>query len=318
MTERMKQLRKMFLTLNSTYDVELMQEIQEAFEKYLKTDEDSEFKTLDNTIHLLKGLINYEETNNIKSSYELILPMLYNLEFGKNIERLKFNYNRKLLIFSISICNDYRQSLGILNAIENSLELYPEGKEAEEGFKRDMYIRITNRLLHAKGLEKLSKNELIEVEALFKKYVKKAKILCVDEEYFNCLSILIAREGLFNGKKETMETGTYMARALRESRLQAYLDKSLCEYRALPTLIDEPLTEKEKFGIMLRDLRLGRKLSIGEFAGMISLSPGTIRAFEYGMDFPRLPTLERICEAFDITEDYFKQDISIVYKKATE
>ncbi|MCL2611556.1 MAG: helix-turn-helix domain-containing protein, partial [Defluviitaleaceae bacterium] len=153
---------------------------------------------------------------------------------------------------------------------------------------------------------------------LFKEYVKKAKILCVDEEYFTCLSILIAREGLFNGKRNTIETGTYMARGLRESRLQDYMDKNLNQFRALPTLLDEPLTEKEKFGILLRDLRLGRKLSIGEFAGMISLSPGTIRAFEYGMDFPRLPTLERICEAFGITEDYFKQDISIVYKKATE
>ena len=181
-----------------------------------------------------------------------------------------------------------------------------------------MYVRMTNRLLHAKGLENLSKNELNEVEALFKKYVKKAKILCVDTEYLSCTAILIAREGLFNGKRETMETGTYMARGLRESKLQAYLDKSLCEYRALPTLMDEPLTEKEKFGILFRDLRLGRKLSIGEFAGMISLSPGTIRAFEYGMNFPRLPTLEKICETLGITEDYFKQDISIVYKKATE
>ena len=318
MAQEMQKLREMFLNLDSTYDVELMQEIQKAFEKYLKTNADTKYKTLENTIHLLKGLINYEETNNIQSSYELILPMLTNLEFGTNMELIKGNYNRKLLILSIPICKNYKQSFEILNAIENNLELYPKATEVEESFKRNMYIQITDRLLHAKGLEDLSENELNEVEALFKKYVKKAKILCVDEKYFTRLAILIAREGLFNGKRETMETGTYMARARRESKLQAYLDKSLCEYRVLPTLINEQLTEKEKFGIMLRDLRLGRKLSIGEFAGMISLSPGTIRAFEYGMDFPRLPTLERICEAFDITEDYFKQDISIVYKKATE
>ncbi|MCL2592330.1 MAG: helix-turn-helix domain-containing protein [Defluviitaleaceae bacterium] len=318
MSKMLLELKNQFLMLDNTYEIDKIVDMKEKFEKYLKHNEDSELKSIENTIYLLKGLINFEETNDIQSSYKLILPMLTNLEFGTSTELIKGNYNRKLLIMCIPICESYEQALQFLNAIEANFVFYPKGAEAEETFKRYMYIRITNRLLHAKGLENLSEEDLNEVERLFAEYVKKAKILCVDRDKFKALSILIAREGLFYGEREAIETGTYMARALREARLQDYLDKGLDQFRALPTLLDGSLTEKEKFGIILRNLRLSRKVSIGEFAGMISLSPGTIRAFEYGAELPRPYTLEKICTALGITEDYFKQDISVFYKKAME
>ena len=307
-----------FLSLSHTYDTEAMRALQEKFEKYLKDNKDTEDKQIENTIYLLKGLINFEETNNIKSSYELILPMLNNLEFGTNMELIRGNYNRKLLIWSIPICESYEQALQFLNAIEDNFLLYPKGKEVEEKFKRRMYIRITNRLLHAKGLEKLSEEELNEVERLFAEYVKKAKMLCVDRDKLKALAILLAREGLFYGEKDTLDSGTYLARSRRESKLQDYLDKDLGNFRALPTLLKEPLNEKEKFGVLLRELRLARKTNLEDFAKMSGFSAGTIRKLEHGEDKVRPDTLKKICEALGITEDYFKQDISIVYKKATE
>jgi len=307
-----------FLSLSNTYDTEAMRALQEKFEKYLKENKDTADKQIENTINLLKGLINYEETNNIKSSYELILPMLTNLEFGTNMELLRGNYNRKLLIMSISICKSHEQALQFLNAIEDGFVFYPKGKEVEEYYKRNMYIHITDRLLYAKGLEILSEEEVAEVEELFEEYMEKAKILCVNRKYVASLSILFAREGLFHGDKDILDSGTHLARSRRESKLLNYLDRSLNQYRALPTLIDDPLTEKEKFGILLRELRLARKTNLEDFAKMAGLSPGTIRILEHGDDKVRPETLKKICETLGITEDYFKQDISIVYKKATE
>ncbi|MCL2611265.1 MAG: hypothetical protein FWE02_06275, partial [Defluviitaleaceae bacterium] len=82
MSDEMQKLRREFLDLKDTYDVETMQELQNKMEKYLETYKDTEFKTLENTIYLLKGLINQAKTDDTSISYELILPMLENLEFG--------------------------------------------------------------------------------------------------------------------------------------------------------------------------------------------------------------------------------------------
>ena len=318
MDPRFLSLVNEFLSLEHTYDTEVMRALQEKFEKYLKDGKDTADKQIENTIYLLKGLINFEETNNIKSSYKLILPMLNNLEFGMNMELIRGNYNRKLLIMSIPICESYEQAFRFLNAIEDNFVFYSKGADVEENFKRRMYIRITNRLLRAKGFEQLSEEELAEVEELFTEYAKKAKMLCVDTKYFNYFAILAAREGLFYGQKDTIDSGLYLARSRREAKLNNYLDRSLNQYRALPTLIDDPLTEKEKFGIMLRELRLAREINLEDFAKMTGFSPGTIRILEHGEDKVRPETLKKICETLGITEDYFKRDISIVYKKATE
>ena len=318
MSDEMQKLRRQFLDLKSTYEIKPMQELQKKMEKYLKTNKDTEFKTLENTIYLLKGLINYIKTEDISSSYKIILPMLESLEFGTEEYLIKGNYNRKLLEFSIPICEDYNQSIRLINAVERSLKVYPEDDNTEEDFKRSMYKRMTERLLNAKAFENLSKEELIKVEWLFKEYIIKARALCADVYNSDSYSILLVREGLFYGDRSIIDIGTYMARGIKKPELYAIIENYLDRFLTMPALSKAEPTTHERFGLKLRKLRSEKGVKLGELSKATGVASGTLRMLEFGEDRVKPPTLKKICEALGVDENYFSEEISNLDKEAAE
>jgi hypothetical protein len=54
-----------------------------GFQIYLSKHKDNEHKHIENTICVIKALIDYSLNCFLKSDYEIILPMLEYLEFGK-------------------------------------------------------------------------------------------------------------------------------------------------------------------------------------------------------------------------------------------
>ncbi|MCL2592221.1 MAG: helix-turn-helix transcriptional regulator [Defluviitaleaceae bacterium] len=318
MSDELQKLRKQFLDLKWTYNVEIMQELQGKMEKYLESYKDTEFKTLENTIYLLKALINQAETDDTSTSYKLALPMLENLEFGDDDYLLQFNYTRKLLEFSIPICEDYNQSLRLIKAVERNLDRYPEDDNTEEDFKRSMYIRMTGRLLNAKAFENLSKEELIKVEWLFKEYIIKARALCADVYNSDSYSILLVREGLFYGDRSIIDIGTYMARGIKKPELYAIIENYLDRFLTMPALSKAAPTIHERFGLKLRKLRSEKGVKLGELSKATGVASGTLRMLEFGEDRVKPPTLKKICEALGVDENYFSEEISNLDKEAAE
>jgi len=307
MNEKMIELREKFLSLQSNSDVETMQRMQEELEKYLRDNEGTEFKTLDNTIRLLKGLINYTETNNIHSSYELIFPMLNDLEFGANMERIKCNYNRKLLIFSISICKDYKQSIELINALDKNFDLYPKDEVIEDDFKTFMYINMTERLLYAKAFENLSNEKIEEVTMLFKKYIRKAKGLCAETNRLNWQIILLSRENMFFGNMEGVSEALHISHGIRESsiyRLRLYKE---LEQFASSTLFSQEYEENvtRKVGERFRLERSENGLTITDISKISGLSIGLIEAIENGKNGISIGKLARLAKVLGLELKYF-------------
>jgi len=196
---QMKTLRRSFLKLGSNYDVEYMENLQKGFEEYLESYEDTSDKKMENTVHLLKALINYIKTDHIPSSYEFLSPVAHNLEFCKNVGylKLKANYNKSLSIASISICKDYKQAFCIVENLHKIFESYPIDGELQDKTLATAYINFADRLLYAKAFEEHSEEELTEITKLFNRFADKGKALCEKLDKLNWFAILLVKESLF-------------------------------------------------------------------------------------------------------------------------
>ena len=171
------ELKQRFVNLEGNYDIVNMRTLQTDLEDYLDNHEDNFNKDIENTLYLVKSCLNYALTDDIVSSYDLALPMLTNLEFGSDIEKLQNKYNKALLTGSIFVCKDYKQSFELVEAIEKSLEVYPVDTNLKEDFLMWAYANYAEMLLNTKYFVKLSESELLEVEEEFYKYSEIVKEL---------------------------------------------------------------------------------------------------------------------------------------------
>jgi len=169
------ELRGRFINLPSNHDIDKMRALQTDCEDYLATNEDNEYKHIENTIHILKSLIDYHLNDNRKSAYEKILPMLENLEFGEKIGLFESDYNRNLLVYSIFLAKDYKQANTILNIIEKSFEAYPVKESLKAEYMICSYINFIEILLHSKLCGKTTDIEVGEIKVLYGRAVEEVK-----------------------------------------------------------------------------------------------------------------------------------------------
>ncbi|MCL2592987.1 MAG: helix-turn-helix domain-containing protein [Defluviitaleaceae bacterium] len=302
MDEKLKQLRLSFLCLGNIYDTDKVIEVQRNFEKYLLDNEDNEMKQLENTVYLLKAMIKYAEDYDISEAYELVEPVIRRLEYGDNAELINNNYNKKLLVCIIHLCARYTQALRVLNNLEANLKDYPIPKDVEEDFKVFIYINFVERLLYAKTVEKLDKEEEAKVTKLFVKYLGLARELCEKREMKHWLVILEFREGLFFKNSEKISECMYLAYATHEHNLYKGFHADFNKH------LDIARVEKEfskKLGEKIREERQKRGLSRQELARFLGLPETQVSNIERGHSSMRVDKLHILSFLFNIPMQEF-------------
>ena len=295
MTDELKVLRARFLSLTNTFDVNKMTELQRDFQKYLKANEDNEYNQYVNTIHVLKALIKYEETYDGTRAYHLVKPMLVDFEFGKKIEHLKSNYNKKLLIMSISVSGSFRQAIQIVEDLEKSFKIYPT--EQEDELRVNTYINFTSKLLYDKTTIRHTPEEALRMQKLFVQYMARARQLCEKMGKEDWLAILNFRSGLFFDDSEMLSHGMYLARKAEEHKIYKDFRKEF-EMHVDVQAMRKALAKN--VGKRIRGEREDRGLSVSELAKFIEVSASALTQFEQGKRDINLGSLLVISYLFNI------------------
>jgi len=297
MAQELKELRARFLSLVDTADIERMIELQRDFQKYLKTNEDSEDNKYKNTIHLLKALIKYEETYDGVEAYRLLKPMMEDFDFGRKVERLDSNYNKKLLIYSISVCGSYRQGMKIVNTLERSFIMYPTAQEVEDDFKVGTYLNFVSKLLYEKTTIPQSLEDEAKIRGLFIEYTQLSKQFCEKLGKEEWLAVLEFRNGLFFENSKLLSKGMYLTNKTAENKLYEEVYREFNKHAKIEAM------EKElakKVGIRIKKAREGMGLSVSELSKFLNISPDDLSKFEEGGRGIKLTSLMTISYLFNI------------------
>ena len=297
MTDELKSLRARFLSLTDTADINKMTELQRDFQKYLKTNEDNEYNQCINTINVLKALIKYEETYDGTRAYHLVKPMLVDFEFGKKIEYLEGNYNKKLLIMSISVSGSFRQAIQIVEDLEKSFEIYPTTQEVENEFRVFTYINFTSKLLYDKTTIRHTPEEALRMQKLFVQYMARARQFCEKMGKEDWLAILNFRSGLFFDNSEMLSHGMYLARSAEEHEIYKSFHR---DFDMHVDMQDMRKTLAKNVGKRIRGEREDRGLSVSELAKFIEVSPNALTQFEQGKRDISLGSLLVVSYLFNI------------------
>ena len=201
-------LRERLINLNTITgdkfeDIKLMRDLKEDFEDYLKNNKDNEHKHIENSIYALEALIDYNIRDNRKSAYQLILPMLENLEFGENIELTKSNYNKCLLFFCITLNENYKKAQIIVKTLEKSVETYDTKENLKLKVLSSAYINLAENMLNTNIYDKMEDEERKELTALFAETCDKARKMLFENKMYSLLSILTLKESVFYSKNDT-------------------------------------------------------------------------------------------------------------------
>ena len=205
------ELRGRFLNLKYNHDTEKMNALKTDCKAYLSIHEDNEHNHIENTIHILKSLIDYNLNDNRESAYEKIHPMLENLEFGKKANIFESDYNRCLLITSIMLLESYKQASEILKIIEKSYEAYPAKDRQKAENLSWLYINFIEILIHSKLCSKTTDREVGEIKYLFFAKINKAREIILKEERQDLLAILSLKEAQFYLSEFSQRDSEYLA-----------------------------------------------------------------------------------------------------------
>ena len=280
-----------------------MKALQKELEYYLENYEDNADKDIENTLHLIKSWINFYLTDDLVSSYNLVLPMLTNLEFGARIESTKSNYSRVLLVDCIFVCRDYKQAFEILQIIEKSLESYPSISHVKEKLLMCAYANYTEMLLNTKYFAEISKEEELEIEKIFFEYSIKVKELSEQTLLHNIGFIMMLREGYFKNKtafKASREITRNKLRTDEEKELELAITKTNSK-KDLIDLVSETPEFKKRIGLKIRAERLARNMSISELAGKADIKESFLESVERGDRGITIEKLVLFADIFGIT-----------------
>ena len=229
--DRGEYLVEQFIKLQDSSDVKKMEKLKEELEEYISQFSDKKFE---NILHLIKAFINYNKTDDIPSSYELILPLLTNLEFGKNEEYFNRYPNIILLSRSISMCKDYKQAFEILELIEQAAEKYYSNESRQIKIVATAYSSFTENLLNFKKNNPLGEAEQAEIKDKFDEYSRKVMDICYKNKWNSFYATNLFRKGLFYDDKDLQFASIMLLEEINKPELQKSMNK-LSDYDlALP------------------------------------------------------------------------------------
>ena len=188
------ELKRRFLKLQFNDGIEEMKSLQTDYENYLSSNEDNEYRHIENTIYVLKALIDYNLNDNRQSAYEKALPMFENLSFGEKIELTKNNYNKFLLTQGITLSKSYVQAKIILDTLEKSVEKYPVSKGVRHDVLVTSYVNFIEVLVSSKFCSQTTDRAVEEIKMLFFKVLEKAKKIILEEDRLEILASLTIKE----------------------------------------------------------------------------------------------------------------------------
>jgi len=291
-----KKLMERFRSLTGNRDIKELNSLKKDIEAYLKNYEDDADQKIENTLYLIKAWINYRLTDDLKSSYALVSPLLENLKF----DNLKSNYNKMLLIGSIVVCKDYKQALEIVLRLGESVSKPSINESIKIAVNIHAYSNFTEILLNTKFFSELSTEEEDEVDSLFSEYCEKAKNLCVSEEYLGLCHVTELKEGIFYKDKKLQDRAMKLANEHAEDEILKAVEDDLDKYKVVGAIINTQAFNK-KIGNRIRSERKLRKISTADFAKMIGLSVGALSVLERGERSTTPEKLLHMAQIFGIT-----------------
>ncbi|MCL2610564.1 MAG: winged helix-turn-helix domain-containing protein [Defluviitaleaceae bacterium] len=217
------ELRARFINLNTSHDIEKMKSLQRDCEDYLANNKDNAHKHIENTIHMLKALIDYNLHDNRKSAYEKIIPMLENLQFGEKTGLFESCYNRNLLVYSISLAKDYKQANLILNIIIKSFEAYPVKESLKMEYIACSYINFAENLIYSNLYDEHTSEEKAKIKNLFKEIYEKTRKILFEEDREDLLVLLSIKEITFYSINSSLKTGEEL-NEIRKKLIQKEVD----------------------------------------------------------------------------------------------
>jgi len=290
-----KQLMERFRNLTGNRDIEELNSLKKDLEAYLKNYEDDADQRIENTLYLIKAWINYRLTDDLKSSYALVSPLLENLKLA-NLS----NYNKMLLIGSIIVCKDYKQALEIVLRLEESVNDPSIDENIKIAVNVYTYSNFTEILLNTKFFAELSAEEEDEVENLFSEYCEKTKSLCVSEEYLGLCHVTELKEGIFYKDKKLQDRAMKLANEHAEDEILKAVEDTLDKYKVVGAIINTQAFNK-KIGNRIKSERKLRKISTADFAKMVGLSVGALNILERGERSTTPEKLLHMSQIFGIT-----------------
>ncbi|MCL2591924.1 MAG: helix-turn-helix domain-containing protein [Defluviitaleaceae bacterium] len=292
-----EKLMERFRRLAGNHDVEELNSLKKDIEKYLENYEDHDDKRMENTLCLIKAWINYKLKDDLKSSYELIVPVLENLKF----DNLESNYNKMLLISSITVCKDYSHALELVFRLEESVSTPSIDESIRTQVILHSYLNFAEILLNTKFFIELSSDEEIEVNNLFAEYAEKIRKICFEKDSYEGIHALITlKEGIFHKDRTLQNKAVKMANELEEDEIMKVIEHNLDKYKLMGTIV-KVRSFNERFGNRVRQERKRRNLSTNELAKMIGLSNVSINALERGERATTPEKIVYIAQTFGLT-----------------
>ena len=298
-----KELMDRFLDLRDNLNIRQLQSFQEDLEEYLNNYEDSLDKRIENTCHLVKSWINYRKTDELESSYELVLPMLMNLEVDTTLKYTENNYNKWLLVVSVGVCKDYNRALQIVKILEKSLEVYPTEKRRENRVKIYAYVNLMEVLSNTKRNNPISGDGCREIEDLFSTYAEKAKKLCREIDMYDMYAIITFNESnLYNIPIQDKESIT---ESIFEEDVFCEEAKNASSESEVISIMLDGSNYKKKIGARIRREREALRMSLEELAGMVGISSAFLGLIERGNRGVKIDKLARFADIFGLTVNDF-------------
>jgi len=196
-------LMKEYLAINVN-SATALQALQKDAENYLVVNgHDNEIKNL---LHTVKALIHCLLTDDMKASYELVYPMLDDLEFCKYLQIMEYahssvseTFHLAMLTDALTVCIDLEKALYMTNALEKWLVAYKEKEPANYDILiSGIYTNIAQVLLYSKYFSEDWHEKYI---AEFDKYISLAMDLSYkSERYSQCEMNKLRKYIFYKGK----------------------------------------------------------------------------------------------------------------------
>ena len=228
-----------FFKLQDNSDVEKMQVLGKDFEEYIAFFSDKKFE---NILHLIKAWINYNQTSDLASTHELILPLLTNLEFGKNEECLKCYLNIILLSYSLSMCKDYKQAFEILELIEQAAENYYPDDLSQIEIKSTAYSNFAEILLNTKYRQDIPQIEQLRIAREFNKYCDKVLDISYENDWDIFYANNLFKKAVFHNDKQLQNASAMILKTPKDTKRLELMKRTSDEY--------DLIKEKERQEIM--------------------------------------------------------------------
>ena len=240
MKKERKRLIHCYCNMNSNQNVEGLQTLQKELEAFLANEYDREVQ---NTLHTVRALIHFNLTDDIDASYELLRPMLVDLDYGLAVKLDSANpfiksdwdnfYHAIMLIDSIMICKEFAKATMMIKHLETELKIYTDKRDFDS-LMQGLHSGAVMSMLYSKYFEEnLSVEEKQLLDAEFKRHSKIALKLCTDNNWKIAYILNVIRDGIFNRNAEIVTSNMKQLKELGKDSIYRAMELEIKKYNLI-------------------------------------------------------------------------------------